>query len=260
MQGNGVVSGAGALASSDSGRARSDRPRGYAAASLDRVTAVPADYDSDPERWASRQAARLLDGDVHEGVAARITDGDLRPVLDVGCGDGRLGALLPANWPLAGMDASPAQLRHRRDRRMVQADAVALPFPDAAFGAVAALWMLYHLDEPVAAIAEAHRVLRPGGVLFACTSSRRNDPELTDGYPPSTFDAEEAPMLVAAVFGSKSTGGASWDGPLAELADRESLVRYLRSHFLPADIADRVRPPIRLTKRGCLVTAVKAAR
>jgi SAM-dependent methyltransferase len=222
------------------------------------VTAVPADYDSDPERWASRHAARLLDGDVHEGVAARIANGNLRPVLDVGCGDGRLGALLPANWPLAGLDASPAQLRRRQDRPLVHADAVALPFADGTFGAVAALWMLYHLADPAAAITEANRVLRPGGVFFACTSSRRNDPELTEGYPQSTFDAEEAPMLVAAIFGAPSTDAVSWDGPLAELSDRESLVCYLRSHFLAADIADRVRPPITLTKRGCLVTAVKA--
>jgi SAM-dependent methyltransferase len=222
-----------------------------------RVTATPAHYDSDPDRWASHDPAWQLAGDIHEDVARRIAGDRLSPVLDVGSGNGKLGALLPAGWPAAGIDASATQLRQPGAGPAFQADALALPFASGVFGAVAALWMLYHLDEPLVAIAEAHRVLRPGGIFFACTSSRYNDPELTPSYPVTTFDAEDAPALVAGVFGSSATHVVSWDAPLNRLADRDALVRYLRSHYLPAEIADRVTTPLTLTKRGCLVIAVK---
>jgi 23S rRNA G2069 N7-methylase RlmK/C1962 C5-methylase RlmI len=50
---------------------------------------------------------------------------------------------------------------------------------------------------------EAKRVLRKGGLLVACTTSRANDPELVpDGYSRTTFDAEEAEEIVAGVFGA----------------------------------------------------------
>ena len=64
------------------------------------------------------------------------------------------------------------------------------------------LWCLYHLDEPVVAVAEAARVLRPGGRYYASTGARDNDPEIVpEGYPATTFDAEEAVGIVATGFG-----------------------------------------------------------
>jgi SAM-dependent methyltransferase len=117
-------------------------------------------------------------------VASRIVRAELHPVLDMGCGDGRLLAVLPDGWPWIGIDSSPTQLSRIGASRVAVADAAALPFTDGTFVAVTALWMLYHLDKPTLAIAEAYRVLRPNGYFFACTSARNNDPELTDGYHP----------------------------------------------------------------------------
>lgn len=218
------------------------------------MPAVPSDYDSDPQRWRSCDRSVQVFGDVHEPVAQRIVDEGLAPVLDIGGGPGRLESLLPPGWPAMVVDSSPTQLADAPSPK-VRADATALPVRAAFAGAVTALWMLYHLDDPTRAIAEAARVLRPGGLFVASTSSRDNDPELTDGYPPTPFDAEEAPVIVASVFGDVHV--ERWDAPMTYLPDREAVLRYCRSHSLPPDAADRVTPPVWLTKRGCVVYASK---
>jgi SAM-dependent methyltransferase len=137
----------------------------------------------------------------------------------------------------------------------VRADASALPVLNDSAGAVSALWMLYHLDKPAAPLAEAARVLRPGGLFVASTSSRANEPELTDGYAPTPFDAEEAPNIVATVF--REVRVDRWDAPMTHLPDRDVVLRYCRSHSLPRNAADRVTSPVWVTKRGCLVYAYK---
>jgi ubiquinone/menaquinone biosynthesis C-methylase UbiE len=55
-----------------------------------------------------------------------------------------------------------------------QADANALPFDDEAFDAVIAMHMLYHVPNPAVAIAEMHRVLKPGGILAVTTNGANN--------------------------------------------------------------------------------------
>ncbi len=221
------------------------------------MTALPPDYDTDPGRWASMDRSWFVRGDTHEDVASRIVAGDQRPVLDIGSGTGRLRACLPGGWDWVGVDASPAQLSGDGGGRAVRAEAERLPFSGGCFAAVAALWMLYHLEDPSVAIREARRVLREGGIFYACTSSRRNDPELTSGYPATTFDAEEAPGIVASVFGAAATSVVSWDGPFIELRDQAALAAYRRSHHLPPDAGEGADFPLSLTKRGCLVIASK---
>ncbi|WP_413812773.1 class I SAM-dependent methyltransferase [Streptomyces sp. OE57] len=60
----------------------------------------------------------------------------------------------------------------------VLGDALRLPFRAESFDGAAALWMLYHLADPMLALQEAHRVLRAGGLLAVSTVSRHNDREL----------------------------------------------------------------------------------
>lgn len=215
---------------------------------------IPSDYDSDPGRWRSCDRNVQVFGDVHEPVARRIIDEDHAPVLDIGGGQGNLESLLPTGWPSFVVDLSPTQLADAPHPKVL-ADASLLPVRDRCVGAVAALWMLYHLDDPASAIAEAARVLRPGGLFVASTASRRNDPELTDGYPPTSFDAEEAPDIVATAFGDVHV--ERWDAPMTLLPDRHALLGFCRSHLLPLEAADRAMPPVWLTKRGCLVSAYK---
>jgi SAM-dependent methyltransferase len=189
-------------------------------------------------------------------VAERLIAERVQPVLDVGCGIGRFGAALGTRLDWIGLDESPGQLADCVRRPVVRADARHLPLAEGSVGAVTMLWMLYHLDDPRLALAEARRVLRPGGLLAACASSRSNDPELVaEGYPRTTFDAEEAADITAAVFGAAHVDVERWDAPMVDLHDREEVAAYARSHLLPATTVDTVEPPLTLTKRGCLVWA-----
>jgi SAM-dependent methyltransferase len=229
---------------------------------------VATDYDTDPERF--REGRRLvqsfgLDGDVHEPVAARLTAEALAPVLDLGSGDGALAAHLTPASRWTGLDASPV-MAAAGPRPVILADGSELPVASGSVGAVAALWMLYHLDDPVAAIAEGHRVLRPGGLFVACTTRRDDSPELLEHLgpqPASPFDGEEAAELIAGVFDPAAVEVDAWDAPLVELPTRESVASYLRARqideHLAADIAGRVAVPLLVTKRGVLVWARKAS-
>ena len=57
------------------------------------------------------------------------------------------------------------------------ADAQALPLPDASFDVVMARHMLYHVPDIDRAVAEAARLLRPGGRFLAVTNSAHTMPE-----------------------------------------------------------------------------------
>jgi hypothetical protein len=130
------------------------------------MPALPSDYDSDPERWRSHDRGVQVFGDVHEPVAERILTERLVPVLDVGGGDGRLESLLPTGWPSIVVDLSPTQLADAPHPKL-RADASILPFRDRCAGAVTALWMLYHLDDP-----SPPSPRRPGSSGRAGSSSR----------------------------------------------------------------------------------------
>jgi SAM-dependent methyltransferase len=216
------------------------------------VSATPFDYDAAPERWRSVDRSTQLTGDVHEPVGRLIVDEQLAPVIDAGGGEGELMRHLPPGWPAAVLDLSPTMLGTAPHPK-VRARAERLPVASRSVGAVAMLWMLYHLDQPEAAVREARRALRPGGLFAASTSARTNDPELTDGYPPTTFDAEDAEEIVGRVFDDVVV--ERWDDKLTLLPDEAAVERYCVSHSLPPTAARRVTPPVLLTKRGCLVLA-----
>ncbi len=94
-----------------------------------------------------------------------------RPALDLGCSTGEFAA-----WALdepieLGVDLSHGRLRQARGAgghvSLAQADAAALPLTDETFASVIAVSVCEHLLQPRAALAEAFRVLRPGGRFVA---------------------------------------------------------------------------------------------
>ncbi len=226
----------------------------------------PFDYDTDPERFRATSLPGCkygLVGDVHGDIADRFARERVDYVLDVGCGNGRLLDLLRnAGIATVGLDASPTMLKAASGPR-VFGDARTLPFPQDTFGGSAALYMLYHLEDPSQAVAECHRVLRPGGLFAACAPSRYDSPELQSVLPgygvPSTFDSENAPEIVGSVFPEIEKD--AWDGPYVHLPDREALALFLQGRRLSPSAAERasntIDTPLTLTKRGAIIYARK---
>lgn len=96
-------------------------------------------------------------------------------LLDVGCGLGEAALALAPRLGVAGaivgVDASAAMVRAARSRagatpcpvRFVVGDACAIPEPDGSFDAVRCERTLQWLADPMAAVTEMARVLRPAG-------------------------------------------------------------------------------------------------
>jgi len=89
-----------------------------------------------------------------------------------------------------------------RDADAIPVVATAPPFPDESFNGVAILYVLYHLSDPRLALAEAHRVMRQGGLIAVAVPSCHDSPELAHALPkaPLTFGAELAPGLLRELF------------------------------------------------------------
>jgi SAM-dependent methyltransferase len=230
---------------------------------------TPRDYDADPERY--RLGMRVAAAHTAPGVSlqARIVEhlvaAGATTVLDAGCGDGALAvAAAGRSLRVIGLDAAvPMVEAARAHGPVVRGDVAALPVADASVDAVVTVNVLDHLDRPSTALREAWRVLRPGGLFVAGTVARSDSPELAPFWhaAPGTFDSEEAPGIVADVFGAVTV--EAWDAPLVTLPDRGAVRDYLRARFVPADEAGRladaiaVRGPLPLpvTKRGALLLA-----
>jgi len=88
--------------------------------------------------------------------------------LDLGCGTGiPTLAVAELGWSVVGVDVSGDLLERARKRglEVVEAPGDALPFDEASFDAAVSFWTHTDIDEFAAAVAEAARVLRPGGPL-----------------------------------------------------------------------------------------------
>ncbi|WP_226468382.1 ArsR/SmtB family transcription factor [Luteimonas panaciterrae] len=111
-------------------------------------------------------------------------------VLDIASGDGVLAELMaPHSRRYVCVDTSPRvvaaaseRLRRFRNVEVREGDMHALPFEEASFDLVVLMHALTYADKPGQAVAEAARVLRPGGRLLLCSLAHHEHRSAVEAY------------------------------------------------------------------------------
>ncbi len=113
---------------------------------------------------------RLVEALVRARYGAPGTLSSPLTILDIGCGTGAMSARLARWGRVVSADFSPLALQFSRRRglnHLVGADALRLPFASDRFDALVSMDVLEHLSDDRKALCEFHRVLKPGGRVFA---------------------------------------------------------------------------------------------
>jgi SAM-dependent methyltransferase len=142
---------------------RQDKVANRAYSNVHRLTARE-EFDHEPSRIDSRRL-------IIPWIVSHLQDGDR--VIDVAGGVGTYASVIVRQRPVTvvGVDISEGVIRVRGEDPMLPENAVgdmeSLPYGDETFDAAMFVAALHHVPDPLPALREAHRVLRPGGQLFA---------------------------------------------------------------------------------------------
>jgi SAM-dependent methyltransferase len=133
---------------------------------------VRRSYDAVAEEYRRRIGGELAGKPLDRALLAALLEqaGPGAPVADLGCGPGHVTGWLAGHGAAAvGVDLSPAMVELARAAHPAAefrvGDLCELPAEDGEFGAAVVLYSVIHLTaaELPVALAELHRVLRPGG-------------------------------------------------------------------------------------------------
>ena len=169
----------------------------------DRADAAARYFAAHAEAWDSIRSLHVAESAVERAIEAAMGNQPLGTLVDIGTGTGRMIELLgPTARHALGVDRSSEMLRLARvkldkagiaDASLRQADMYALPLDAACADSVIIHQVLHYAQAPAAAIAEAARVLRPGGRLLVVdfAAHDREDLRSTDAHVRLGF-ADEA--------------------------------------------------------------------
>jgi ArsR family transcriptional regulator len=154
----------------------------WTAADAARLAAVRADRAAAAERyfagqagnWDALRALHVAESEVEAAIARALGDRAIGRLVDIGTGTGRMLELFgPGAERALGIDRSPEMLRLARaklaeaglDAELRQGDMYALPLGAESADTVIIHQVLHYAQNPAAAVAEAARLLSPGGRL-----------------------------------------------------------------------------------------------
>lgn len=139
-------------------------------------------FSENADRWHEIRGLHVPEREVEAALLSLLPDTGIGDLLDVGTGTGRMLELFgPRIGRALGIDASremlavaranleQAGLRHCQVR---QGDMYQLPLPGQSQDAVIFHQVLHYAEEPADAIAEAARILRPGGIMLVVDFAR----------------------------------------------------------------------------------------
>ena len=154
----------------------------------DRAEAAARYFAAHAEAWDSIRSLHVPESAVERAIEIAMGDRPLGTLVDIGTGTGRMIELLgPTAAQALGVDRSSEMLRLARvkldkagiaDASLRQADMYALPLDAACADSVIIHQVLHYAQAPAAAIAEAARVLRPGGRLLVVDFAAHGREEL----------------------------------------------------------------------------------
>jgi ubiquinone/menaquinone biosynthesis C-methylase UbiE len=140
-----------------------------------RAERAAAYFSENAPHWDTIRSLYVDEREVEAALVEIIAAAQPRDLLDIGTGTGRMLEILgPLVGQALGIDQSREMLAIARvnleragavNGTVRLGDMYQLPLPPASFDAVVIHQVLHYADRPAAAIAEAGRVLRPGGVL-----------------------------------------------------------------------------------------------
>ena len=175
--------------------------------------------------------------DAEARIAAILAEVGARDVLDIGCGDGGLARALAARGhAVTGLDPAEAAIAAARARvpeaRFVVGAAEALPFAKASFDACVFLNALHHVPVPNmrTALAEALRVLRPGGAVVIVEPLAEGP--FFEVMRPVEDETAIRRAAIAAIDAVRATGAASGPAPVTwarptPVADLDAFIETL---------------------------------
>jgi len=216
---------------------QSDR-RQAARIAAERARAASDAFQREGMDWDELRALNLNATAIETALMAALPE-RIEALLDIGTGTGRLLELLaPRTRRALGVDASREMLALARARlserglaefcTVRQADMYRLPLGDRGFDAVTLQMVLHYAEDPAAALAEAARVLRPGGVLLVADLAPHGEAEVLSHFAhrwPGFDDAALAGWLGQAGCALATTHDIPGRLP----------VRVWRAEKLPAD-------------------------
>jgi ubiquinone/menaquinone biosynthesis C-methylase UbiE len=145
-----------------------------AAVRADRASAANEWFEAHAGDWDAIRSLHVAESEVEAEMARVLGDASLGALIDIGTGTGRMLELFaPRAESALGIDRSSEMLRLARAKlaevanaELRQADLYALPVQDGGVDTAILHHVLHFAQQPGAAIAEAARVLGPGGRLL----------------------------------------------------------------------------------------------
>lgn len=163
-----------------------------AAVRADRSAAAAAWFEAHAAGWDAIRSLHIAESAVEVAIGDVLGSGPVGRLIDIGTGTGRMLELFAATARQAlGIDRSSEMLRLARAKlygqglgqvELRQADLHALPLADGAADTAIIHHVLHFAEQPGAAIAEAARVLAPGGRLLIADFDSHEREELRARY------------------------------------------------------------------------------